>query len=200
MINHFYHIYADGSWQEPVEEHINALKKHGLADELNGFFIGLVGSEENRNSVIEKMKEYEIDFSVVSEAESGWEQVTMNKLYEFAQGNDGLIFYAHTKGAHDPSPINIAWRKSMCYFNVVMWKNTKAYFSIMDVDTIGCHWCNNAFWGGTYWWARAEYIRNLGYPKTEDRWKAEEWIGSGQPKIVDLNPGWPSFQGFVTSW
>jgi hypothetical protein len=25
----------------------------------------------------------------------------------------------------------------------------------------------------------------------EDRWGSERWIGLGEPKVKDLNPGWP---------
>jgi hypothetical protein len=200
MINHFYHIYADGQWQDPVDEHINALKEYELIDSINSFNIGMVGSETNRELVKHKLQEYDVDFSVVAEENSGWEQVTMNKLYEFSQTNEGLIFYAHTKGSHDPSQINLAWRKSMCYFNVVKWKDIPNYFQDYDVDTIGCHWCKNSFWGGTYWWAQASYVSSLGYPLNDDRWQAELWIGQGSPKVIDLNPGWPAFERFITIW
>jgi hypothetical protein len=199
-INHFYHIYAEGNWQEPVDEHINAVIDYGLRDSLNGFYVGIVGSQQNRNSVIEKLNQYDIDFSVVVEEDSGWEQVTMTKLHEFSKNNNGFIFYAHTKSAHDPSPINIAWRKSMCYFNVVKWEDAINHLREMNIDTVGCHWCKDSFWGGTYWWATTSYLSSLEPPLNDNRWNAEEWIGSGRPRIVDMNPGWPSFKGFVTQW
>lgn len=198
-INHFYHIYCDNHWKEAVEEHVKALKDYQLINHIKNMYIGFVGKEENRQKVKDYLKENSINFIVVDEKEEAWEQLTMNKLYEFSQHNDGLIFYAHTKGSYNYTPINIGWRKSMCYYNVVKWKDAVEHFN-NDVDTVGCHWCNNAFWGGTYWWAKSEYIRKLGYPLTESRWQAEEWIGTGQPKIFDMNPGWPDPSRFVTSW
>jgi hypothetical protein len=199
-INHFYHIYSDGRWQEPVDEHILAMKSSGLLEKLSGFHVGLVGKKENRELVKQHLLENKISFNVIDEQEEAWEQMTMNKLHDFVQFNDGLILYAHTKGAFNYTPINISWRKSMCYYNVVKWEDATKNFDDAEVDTVGCHWCHNAFWGGTYWWARAEYLRKLSLPLTDNRWRAEEWIGSGSPKIVDMNPGWPDFKRFITSW
>lgn len=47
-IFHAYHIYVDGNWIKPWTEHVQALK-HGLGDNLNGFYVGLVGSPTNRH-------------------------------------------------------------------------------------------------------------------------------------------------------
>ena len=200
-IYHFYHIYADGAWEIPVEEHIGALKFSKLEYYLNEFNIGIVGNIDDRNKVIEKLKTYGIEFTVIAEEDNGWEQVTMNKMYELIKNKNGWVFYAHTKGSHDPSPINIAWRKSMTYYNIVKWQEkVEPHLGNIDIDTIGCHWCNNKFWGGTYWWARIDYLKSLSLPLMNDRWDAESWIGSGGPRILDLNPGWPAFERFVTSW
>ena len=200
-IYHFYHIYADGAWEIPVEEHIGALKFSKLEYYLNEFNIGIVGNIDDRNKVIEKLKTYGIEFTVIAEEDNGWEQVTMNKMYELIKNKNGWVFYAHTKGSHDPSPINIAWRKSMTYYNIIKWQEkVEPHLDNIDIDTIGCHWCNNQFWGGTYWWARIDYLKSLSLPLMNDRWDAERWIGSGNPRILDLNPGWPAFERFVTSW
>ena len=198
-INHFYHIYADGYWKQCMHEHLLAMKTYGLFDTIAGFHIGIVGQEGNRNQVKEYLAENDVPFSVVDEQLEGWEQVTMNKLYDFAQDNDGLIFYAHTKGAYNNTPINNAWRSSMCYYNVVKWKDAIEHFN-GEIDTVGCHWCHNAFWGGTYWWVTTDYIKTLNYPLADSRWRAEEWIGSGTPRIFDMNPGWPDFERFIMSW
>ena len=200
-IYHFYHIYANGEWETPVGEHIDALKSSGLDQFLNKFYVGLVGNENNRDQVLQKLKTYGIDFTVMAEENAGWEQVTMNKIHDFIKNKNGWVFYAHTKGSHDPSPINIAWRKSMTYYNIIKWQEkVEPHLDNIDIDTIGCHWCNNQFWGGTYWWARIDYLKSLSLPLMNDRWDAERWIGSGNPRILDLNPGWPAFERFTTLW
>lgn len=198
-INHFYHIYAGGHWKECLTEHIKAMKDYELINNIENFYVGMSGQESERELVKQYLKDNEINFILVDEKEDGWEQITMNKLRDFAQTSNGLIFYAHTKGAFNHTQINVEWRKSMCYYNVVKWRDAVSYFND-DVETVGCHWCHNAFWGGTYWWATTEYLKKLDYPLQDSRWRAEEWIGSGSPKIFDMNPGWPGFERFVTSW
>ena len=201
MIHHFYHVYADGQWREAFDEHVKALNEHGLAEYLNSFNVGIVGTPVNRADVIAALDECGIQYSIVAEADEGWEQVTMNRLHEFVQGIEaGWVFYAHTKGAANYTDINIAWRKSMCYHNIVKWRDFEELFNDMNVDTIGCHWVNKSMYGGTYWWARVPYLRTLSAPLMDNRWRAEEWIGSGKPRIIDLNPGWPAFERFTTSW
>lgn len=198
QISHFYHIYADGQWYEPVSEHINAIQKYGLSENLTNFFVGFVGSKENISNVKDFLSN-KIKYSIVDEQPEGWEQVTMEHLRNYIQENDGYTFYAHTKGAHDPSQINIEWRKSMTFYNIVNWRFALA--KLKFADTVGCHWCNNAFWGGTYWWAKNEYLRQLPPLKYDNRWRAEEWIGSyPMITIYDLNPGWPGFHLFTTEW
>lgn len=199
-IAHFYHIYADGHWQDPVKEHIDALKQHGLYDSLDSFNIGFVGSNKNINSVHEYLKDNDIKYLTVASEPEGWEQVTMKHISRYAKNKNGFVMYAHTKGAHDPSPINIAWRKSMTYYNIVHWP-TPAKLLAVGYDSVGCHWCNDAFWGGTYWWATTNYIRRLSALRYNDRWDAEHWIGQAEHKrLYDMNPGWPGFGLFTTSW
>lgn len=201
-INHFYHVYADGQWQEPVTEHLQAIKDSGLDYVLNGFHVGLVGSGENRAKVIEALNESGLPYSICAEANDGWEQVTINRLHQYVKDKpNGWVLYAHTKSAANTTPINIGWRKSMTYFNIVRWKElVEPHLGNINVDTIGCHWCLDAFWGGTYWWARASYLAALEPPLMESRHQAEEWVGWGKPRIIDLNPGWPDPARFTTSW
>lgn len=203
-ITHFYHIYADGQWKDPVKEHIIALRQSELMYNLDNFFIGIVGSQDNIKSVKKFLNTCGVNHIIVAEEESGWEQVTMNKLRDFAHDNDGWIFYAHSKGASDPSPINIAWRKSMTYYNVIKWKEATSYLD--RFDTVGTHWVTapqdgKVFWGGTFWWATTDYLRTLPEIGMENRHRAEDWIGiTKKVKVFDMNPGWPAFNLFTTSW
>jgi hypothetical protein len=199
-IAHFYHVYADGKWKDPLTDHIDALKEYGLYDSLNSFNVGVVGSEENANEVYDYLDSRDIQYTKLDWQTQGWEQVTMRHIPEYAKNNNGFVMYAHTKGAHDPSPINISWRKSMTYYNIVNWKLPLELLAI-GYDSVGCHWCNNAFWGGTYWWASTNYIRRLSPLLYDDRWDAEHWIGQAEEKrLYDMNPGWPGFELFKTSW
>ena len=204
LIHHFYHIYADGKWQEPVNEHFYAASKYHLLGALSSLQIGLVGSLANRASVIAYLDQTGLIYDIVDEQNTGWEQVTQNKLWEFSKHHDGLVFYAHTKSAHNPTYPNIPWRTSMCYYNVVRWRDCVR--ELDDHDAVGIHWIqsgspehknHNGFFGGTYWWSHLSYIRELPLPDQSHRWGAEGWIGTNEHvpeigiKVKDFNPGPP---------
>lgn len=202
-ISHFYHIYADGKWQDPVSEHVEALRSSGLYESLDKIFVGFVGNNDN----IFKVKQYineKIDYETVDEQPTGWEQVTLKYLHSYSKNNlNDAIFYAHTKSSSNPSLININWRKSMTYYNIIKWQ--ECYEKLNDHDTIGCHWVKgmgiNGIWGGNYWWATCQYISQLPDLSYKNRHNAEEWIGSVKEKrTFDINPGFPAMKLFKTEW
>jgi hypothetical protein len=202
-IYHFYHVYADGKWEDPVKEHIDTLRKYNLYDSINKMFIGFVGNSDN----IFKVKQFlndKIDYETLDEQPTGWEQVTLKHVQDHANSNiDDCIFYAHTKSSWDSRQININWRKSMTYYNIVKWQ--ECFEKLTNHDTIGCHWVKNmginGIWGGNYWWATCQYISQLPSLTYNKRHDAEEWIGSIKEKSMhDMNPGFPSTKLFKTDW
>ena len=72
-------------------------------------------------------------------------------------------------------------------------------------DACGCHWLTpeqfpklvkSPFFGGTFWWAKASYLKTLPqFPAATwaNRFEAENWIGRGnpRPRVKDYLPGWP---------
>lgn len=201
---HFYHVYADGEWMEAVDEHCTALKEHGLADNLDKFYLGVVGTDENRTTAIARITmHHNLNAEVIVEAPIQWEQLTLEPVRRFSTTNDGYLLYAHTKGAYNHTPINIGWRSSMCYYNVVKWRD-----AVEKLDegyrAVGCHWVNDAIFGGNYWWANTSYLKLLPTLQMDNRWRAEEWIGlavsNSKEEIFDMNPGWPAPELFTTSW
>lgn len=209
MIHHFYHIYADGAWQEPVSEHLRALKM-GLYENLTTFKIGIVGSPENR----EKVKAFiDLKFEVAAEADIGWEQVTMIPMWEFCQTNEGLMIYAHTKGASSPVDVNIRWRRSMIYWNVIRWKDCVE--KLKECETAGCHFIypslsmpehryGNPMYAGTFYWARCELMRTWMSPPLTHRYESEGWIGYKyvqKPWLLwDWTPYFPNSNHFADGW
>lgn len=204
QIDHFYHVYADGKWQEPLDEHCTALKDHGLYENLRGFYLGIVGTDDNAAAVIDRVNNHHgLSADVKVQQPIGWEQVTMEALKHHCITNDGCVFYAHTKSSYNYNEFNSAWRTSMCYWNVVRWR--EAYEALETHDIAGAHWLNNEMFGGTYWWARNTHIRKLRPLGYGSRFEAELWIGQRaaelEPlKVKDLNPGWPDWGVFTTSW
>lgn len=199
MIRHVYHVYADGQWREPVAEHLDALRSIDVPMHVT---VGVVGTPENRAQVRAALNC--IDVERWQEADQGWEQVTLACLRRDVPGHDDPVLYAHSKGASDPSPINVAWRRSMTRLVVAGWRDCLDWLS--SVDAVGCHWLTpeehpelvtSPFFGGNFWWATASYLRTLPRLEYRTRWDAESWIGLGNPKVHDLLPGWPSLQLFA---
>jgi hypothetical protein len=239
----WYHAYVDGDWTEPVLEHVDAL----LAADFSGpVYLGLVGASMWRGAARDAFDP--LDVRVAVEADSGFEQVTLAKVREYAQTHDGAVLYAHTKGAADASEFRKQWRRSMTRRVVSDWRANLAHlehreceecggrgmvhFGEVELDTyaegerecsecggeghvgldaVGCHWLTaeqfpwaaqefpegTPFFGGNFWMARCDYLRRLPEPSTRSRFDAERWIGLRDPKVLDLNPGWPAASLFV---
>ena len=135
--------------------------------------------------------------------DSGFEQVTIQALHQYARTHDGAILYAHTKGAANVSVFQDEWRRSMTYNLVAKWKNARDALASGNFDAVGCHWLtaeeyphisvDTSFpmFGGNFWMATCEYIRSLPPVGTGSRHEAESWIGLNSPRALDLLPGWP---------
>jgi len=182
----FFHIYADGKWEEPVKEFLQIYRDSDLILNVNVLRVGLVGSEINQSKVIQYFINERIEFEVVARASKGWEQVTQNKLYDFALHNDGLVLYCHTKGASRQDGVNELWRRSMYYYNIGKWRLAEEKLN-NGFDVAGQHWMfptkmhpehmGCPFFGGTVWWTSLAYIRKIGKPPANQRHDAEGWIG-----------------------
>lgn len=198
---HFYHVYADGRWQDPLEEHVEALTKFGLLDALDKMYVGYVGSDENVKQAEKYMrKNTSGKAETINKASGGWEQETMRLIP--AHITDEAVLYCHSKGSSDPSPINIAWRRSMTMECVVDWR--RPVLMLKNNDAVGPHWLTYdkiPFFGGNFWWANAQYLLSLPLIEEENRWNAESWIGMGEnPRIYDLKPGHPGETPLDTDW
>jgi hypothetical protein len=200
-IHHYYHIYADGAWEEAVREHVSALQDSGLTDEDEFVFhVGFVGSEENVAKVRGYLGERQIEWRLAAWEREGWEQLTLRALACEAHQHEGLACYAHTKGAHTPSRFNAEWRRRMTYYNFVRWKDAVA--SLQTCDAYGCHWMElegNWIFGGNFWWTHMRHLPLLPRPTLEDRWRAEEWIGHLKRRIENFkvhDPA-PPFPGTI---
>jgi hypothetical protein len=195
-LTHFYHVFADGDWQMPATEHFDELVTSGLLDNLDDVFLGVVGSRQNRD----KVKHY-LPGVVVAEADNGWEQVTLQNVHEFAQTDDGAIFYAHTKGAWSQGDLAKQWRVSMTHDTVTRWR--ECVTALLDVEAAGPYWLkswepehvdHDFFFAGNFWWARSDYVRTLDPVGVENRYQAEGWIGLGKPTVKNMRDG-KSFWG-----
>lgn len=178
-LHHFYHIYADGEWRQPVQEHLQALKTSGLGEEEDfSLGVGLVGNDRNTAAVRKFLNDHSGRWSEIASSEQGWEQVTLNVLAQESQRLEGFVLYAHTKGASTPSSFNTAWRQRMTYYTVARWR--EALSSLETHHVYGCHWMQlEEFWlfAGNFWWTRMCHLRLLPAPQMHSRWAAEGWVG-----------------------
>lgn len=118
---------------------------------------------------------------------------------------DWLVLYHHIKGVTHPGEILYDhWRRCMERELILNWRRCVADLQ-GTADTCGCHWLTpghypnlvrSPFWGGTFWWAKAEYLLTL--PELplacwQNRFEAELWIGksSRRPITRDYHPAWP---------
>ncbi len=192
MLKHYYHIYSTGKWKPPVSEHIDALEKSGLIGVLDYFGVGIIGHPSYRQTVKNYLISRGVKFSVVVEANDGWEQKTLDVV---ECEDEDYVLYAHTKGAANPSDHSDQWRASMTEGLIGRWP--RAVELLKESDAVGSHWLEvNNFprhYSGNFFWARGDYINRLVRPvDMSSRWSAEMWIGGGHGRMYDLATGGPS--------
>ena len=195
---HFYHVYADGDWQLPVTEHLHALTVSGLLERLNDFFVGIVGTPENRQLVREALPAV-----VIAEADQGWEQVTLQELHNYSHKHKAQVLYAHTKGAYQVDELRRSWRVSMTHDTVTRWR--ECVEELEKVQVAGPFWMKSSlsehsehghFFGGNFWWAQSEYVAALPPLKNDNRFQAEGWIGLGSPSVKVMREGLATWGNF----
>jgi hypothetical protein len=205
---HFYHLYVGvKDWRRVALEHFQALSYYGFTGDVR---VGLVGPEDQRRRARLFLKQMWPDAEVSVEAHEGFEQVTLSALHAAVQSLEPRtpVLYAHAKGSVNTSTEQERWRICMSSHVIKNWRGCIRLLS--EVDAVGPHWITGHLvhayfgkrldtypkhFGGNFWWANAGYLAPLESPMTYeysgDRWDAEWWVGSGDPKIVDLEPGWP---------
>lgn len=217
-MSHWYHVFADGAWQQPVTDHCEALVRYGLAAELDSVHVGYVGTPENIAAAHCTIEHYLPGYRRCAESASGWEQETLDPLYDWVQDHDGLVSYAHTKGAANYAPINDGWRRDMEHHCVVEWRQPVEALTGCGMSIAGAHWYQGGpssvpgfgtggMFGGNYWWTRADLLRRNVPPGRESRFAAEHWLGQlsevmpiTAETICDLCPGRIEDQQFHTTW
>jgi hypothetical protein len=184
---HFYHVYALGQWEHVVDHHIRALKRSPVG--AIPTYVGVVG---DAGPVLRRLADNDIHANLVANSDEGWEQLTLNALYEWSvarEGRESYVLYTHTKGAGCDYPLQATWRNEMEYWNVV---NADKALEVLDsgASTAGVHYVSglpgqDPYFGGNYWWARSSCLSVIGPPEMNTRYDAEVWIG----RVTRLVPG-----------
>ena len=208
---HFYHAYArknhENVWLPIVEEHVNILHSSGIASRLDKTYIGVVGSTSDAEKISALFRAKNIEHEICLLADCGWEQVTLNKLYEFSLDNDGYVLYAHTKGAAHPTGVRDYHRRTMNEHLIGSWSK--------NVDLLSSGFCATGvfflegspesaceeripkesnpniklyrgFFAGNFWWCNLRFIKKMGNPSMENRIKAEAWMNNLYDSTGDI--------------
>ncbi len=195
-MKHFYHIYADGSWETPASEHFTALTKAGFDGDIH---IGIVGRPAQRDAVVSYAGTLPLPITIAAQAGEGYEQVTLDALHDWAATApaETPVLYAHTKGSAFGTSISGDSRRAMDYCQIHHWRERVQALASGDYDAVGCHWLTpgefphigpTPFFAGNYWWAQAGYLATLSPPQRNTRYDAERWVGTGNPRILDTSP------------
>lgn len=200
-IYHWYHVFANGLWQGPLTEHIQALNESGLMDVLDFIGVGIVGTDANRAHVKRILPS---NFQVVAEAGVGFEQVTHTALVagltELEQPSK--ILYCHTKGAANHRHDQDNWRKEMTQGVVHHWQECVDLLN--QYDAVGCRWRRSPWrhYSGTFWWATSSYLSTLSPISYVFRDDAESWIGQSDTggTHAEIDPSQPDLNVMAHSF
>lgn len=148
-------------------------------------FVGVVGEQQNRDRAIGMLNDLGIEAAIVAEVvPPAWEQETLDALAAFARTHEGIVFYAHTKGATSHNePINTYWRNRMTWHCIEDWRTPVARIAA-GARAAGCHYIPGLenqprYFGGNFWVADLATVRTLPVCERGSRWDAELWIGYG---------------------
>jgi hypothetical protein len=195
-----------------IAQQMGRLKYSGLNDARSELIVGVNGGSESKPFV---------DGLIPLDAKTTYHGLqcrnecrTLRLLEEWLPGHDDYyVLYFHSKGATKPPGDDFTgrWRECMMKHLIDNWRQC-----VSDLDAgheaVGCHWMvppatppGQHIFAGTFWWAKASYLRTLpsimkrdrikvsGIDSLESRFEAEVWLCNGPrlPKVKDYcGPFW----------
>jgi len=194
----YYHIFCGkGEWKTIVEEQIYIIKKSNLYKIVNKFFITIIGSNYDKEYVLNKFNKSNVEIVYFSQDGSCYEFPCLQKMKEMSKHKEFYALYIHTKGSSysidrfkgDTEKFNSyvenvsAWRNLMNYYNIEKWDMALSSL-IAGYSTYGCllmegHLDVKSHYSGNFWWTTSENCQNskeLAKNELTDRWNAEQWI------------------------
>ena len=188
-----------------IQEQMAAHKQSGLLDAAEEVYIGVNGGLEDVGVVRMFVPSTKAIF-LAHGPKATTEIPTLSFLRAWLPGHEGWrVIYTHTKSVTHPGEnFYTVWRQRMTKAVIWGWRDCVADLS-NGTDACGCHWLTpqefpklvkSPFFGGTFWWAKADYLKTLPQLPAAtwaNRFEAESWIGRGNPKprVKDYYPGWP---------
>lgn len=207
----FYHCIFTGT-ERPINagfamdlmaQQMQTLEDVGLVNHASAMYVGVNGDESDAD--IARMLAPSKATVIAHGDGTGTEITTMNLIREWVKSHSGwYVLYFHTKGVSHPEAPNTTWRLNMERHVLHNWR-----MCVLDLDQgydcCGSYWLTpeehqswvkSPFFGGTMWWAKADYLATLPplpEPTFVNRYDAEGWIGSGpkRPRVRNYIEGWP---------
>lgn len=193
-----YHVACMGNWPDVVREQFLMLRESGLAGALAGVGDAVamthLGPPESLPAVLAEAARHDVPVRVVVSDQNTdhYETLAMIEIERLAkvERTDRPILYMHTKGVSNPGDsAKHLWRRVMGYHVVHKWRENVGYLSDTGgYDACGFNWWNHGeqHFSGTFWVARADWIRRLPnfvpfhHAKGLVRYSCELWIGAAQ--------------------
>jgi hypothetical protein len=203
------HAMDFGHGKDITLEQAQILENTGLLDAAEEVNMMLHFDEENFEW-LEKRWAFKknVAYHLFDEGYKEWfEATTMQKIQEDAHATDEEYYVlnithkgvSHGQGGHQN------WRRYMQYWTMEKWIDCVKKLD-EGYDTVGAAYLSEppyAFYPGTFWWAKASYLRKcrkLLPPPENDfkpqfegqphhRYDLECWIGSGNAKWYEMDPG-----------
>lgn len=189
-----YHVAAMNHWQDVVREQLMHFAASGLAAHLialdEAISVTYVGPLPGMQVLLDISAECGVPIRIVRFDENimHYETFAMLEIERLAKTTDRHILYFHTKGVSaGPACQNKTdWRRVMARYTISMWRENVAILNGGNYDAVGWNWhCHGEqHFSGTFWIARADWIRKLPdfvayhHAKNLVRYSCEMWIGA----------------------
>jgi len=183
-----YYCFLVNHWKDLVIEQLNRIKKSGLYDKCDEFWVMVTQLDIPPEEFTELVKDYE-KLKIVFHRNNGSEYPGINKVKEISEiYEDANILYFHTKGVtniyENPKSESLiiceekiknikGWRECLEYFLIDKWEDSLE--KLKDNDCVGVTNHNGWYWGN-FWWSKSSYIKRcipVGY---WGRWSYEAWL------------------------
>jgi hypothetical protein len=200
----YYLIGQFNEWWEEEFFHpqMESLYASGLYDNIDFIEIHVAGGMKPLPYIPDKVKSIHYQKTPYNE-----ERELMRSIHRFASENYQYnILHMHSEGAtyrkeHEHFHRKRKWRNVMQYSNISLWKECLELLGFYDCVGADYAYHGNFLEGsyvfraphfpGMFWWSKASYFRtlDLDYLKQDVPWErylAELWIGSKDPKVYQI--------------
>lgn len=200
QVRGYWHVYAVNNWMKVVSEQIQIMLRNGLYDSCKSISVGFIGSPGDLSRFLKLISNYDymniVNVLFSSDVKDAFEYPTLEMLKSDSDAAEDEFygFYIHTKGVTKLDDNCKNWRDHMNHYVLNMWRVSVAALHI-GKEVTGCNWLParhnwRDHFSGNFFWFRSNYtktLRPIMELKRDNRYEAEMWICSGEPRIYELS-------------